>query len=448
MRGARFRPVDESHFRESSLFCLLLSGFLFCVVAAETLGGSLLWLGYAFACGLALILTQRHARGRLVWPSELRLLAAFVAWSLTTGLFMTTGLAQYIQTAQRLVLIAILISMVACYCASVRSPLPVLVAILILGLVLVAYGVLTGDFQMGGQVTHGGARVIGYRSSSLAGNPNAFGMTCIWSLATVAILGGIMRRRSAKVLVVSVVPALMGGVAYSGSRKAVVLVFVFAAAYLWLCYRRLVLRRIGALVGVLVVVSVVVVFARYVLRGTFVEQRLSLAAAGEDDSTVVRRLLILEACRVFAEHPVAGIGLGEYVNTSEFKRYTHNEYLEIASSTGLVGAALYFGIYVSVWRRLSRVRRTAGAARLRHLAGASQALFVAFMAANMAMVVYSSFSAMALFGGLLGFAYGADREGRRTVAKNLASYQARRAHPLRPPFAQPAIRPRRGPFPA
>lgn len=444
-RGARSRPVDRSNRVENALFCLLLSGFLFSTIAAEKLGVRLLWAGYGFAAGLALMVMARHGRGRLLWPPELRFLWVFAAWALTTGLFLTSDLGQYVQTIQRLVQIVLVVSVVACYCASVRSPIPALGAILLLGLLLVGYGILTGDFELASEVSRRGTRVSGHRAASLTSNANALGLACTWSLGTLAIVWGTKPARGVRFFLLFLIPPLLAGVVYSGSRKAVVLVFVFAAAYLWFCYRRFVLRRFGALVGALALLLIVGVFARYALRDTLVAQRFSLAAAGEDESAGMRILLYREALRVLVEHPLAGVGMGEFATVTEIGLYSHSEYLEIATSTGLIGAGLYFSLYVLLWRRLSRGRKASAEPGLGYLVGATQALFVVFMVGNLAMVVYNSFTAMVMFGGLLGFAYGADRPVLRTAARSLRSARTHRSQTVRPPFMRPPVQPQRGP---
>ncbi|MCB9911376.1 MAG: O-antigen ligase family protein [Planctomycetes bacterium] len=442
--------MDRSHLVEGSIFCLLLSGFLFCTTAGERLGAVVLYSGYGFALGLAGLVMARYGRGRLLWPPELLLFGMFAAWALLTGVFMAPELGAFLQMAERLVEIVLLASVVACYCASVRSPLPALGAVWILALTLVANGLLSGDFGLASELNQHGTRVTGHRAASFAANANSLGMVCMWGLGTLALLWGTRRGRTIRIALLLLALPLLEGVVYSASRKAVVLVFVFAAAFLWFCYRRLVMRRFAVFAGALLLLVALVGFGQYVFQHTLVAQRLSQAAGGGEESAEMRLFLVQEGLRVLAENPVAGVGLGGFAVVNEIGLYSHSEYIEVATSTGLVGLAMYLGLYVSLWRRLSRIRKVGLDTSTGYLAGACQALFVIFMVGNLQMVAYSSFPAMAMFGGLLGFAYGTDRHGRWTTVKGLQNQRMRRGLHLAPPFGQSdrsVIQPHPGPSP-
>jgi O-antigen ligase len=94
-----------------------------------------------------------------------------------------------------------------------------------------------------------------------------------------------------------------------------------------------------------------------------------------DSSFAERKLYALTAWAMFLDHPLLGVGAGNY--TVHFDRYAdavgfsardyeqpgevhypHNLYLEIAAETGLVGLALFAGAIVAAFAALRRAHST------------------------------------------------------------------------------------------
>jgi O-antigen ligase len=92
-----------------------------------------------------------------------------------------------------------------------------------------------------------------------------------------------------------------------------------------------------------------------------------------DSSFAERKLYALTAWAMFLDHPVLGVGAGNY--TVHFDRYAdkvgfsardyeqpgevhypHNLYLEIAAETGFVGLAVFAGVVAAAFLGLRRAR--------------------------------------------------------------------------------------------
>jgi O-antigen ligase len=82
---------------------------------------------------------------------------------------------------------------------------------------------------------------------------------------------------------------------------------------------------------------------------------------------MAHEVLFKAGLRVFLEHPVAGVGLGNFKTTMDsmglFQErggyMAHNVYVEYAAELGILGLVLFMGILVSVYVSLERVRKLA-----------------------------------------------------------------------------------------
>jgi putative inorganic carbon (hco3(-)) transporter len=100
------------------------------------------------------------------------------------------------------------------------------------------------------------------------------------------------------------------------------------------------------------------------------------AALRPDSSFAQRKLLTTVAWRIFLDHPLMGVGVGNYtVHFDEYaqqvgslardyeqlgeRHYPHSLYLEIAAETGLVGLAAFGAVLVACFAALRSARRAA-----------------------------------------------------------------------------------------
>ena len=96
----------------------------------------------------------------------------------------------------------------------------------------------------------------------------------------------------------------------------------------------------------------------------------TIAMADREGSAEERWKIQKVAWRIFADHPIAGVGLGAYRNANNMyapelgRRDTHNTYLNLAAELGLPGLLLWLTYFLSVLVYASRVRRSQGSGTL------------------------------------------------------------------------------------
>lgn len=242
-------PATRGVFNVPWVFTALLTGFILCYTAGQR-ASILVRLSMLLGAALAGLVVFRWTRTGIRIPLEVGILCTFVVWGVGSGFMLAIDSYSFSQGVERVVQVLL----VAGCCASMAamSPTPAIGFLAITGfaLVLVGYGFLTGDFAAAAELTQRGNRVVAHRATSLSSNANALGVSCVWALAGLALLWRKANRLWQQGLLISLTLLLFAGVICSGSRKAVLLVPLFLLAWVWFCYRRVLLRRAAVFVAV------------------------------------------------------------------------------------------------------------------------------------------------------------------------------------------------------
>jgi putative inorganic carbon (hco3(-)) transporter len=158
----------------------------------------------------------------------------------------------------------------------------------------------------------------------------------------------------------------------------------------------LVTRRVpvkGILQGAILVAGVGVIAAT--LWGPLIDERLSMKARGADANVASRQALWSAAVRMSADHPLVGVGPGQFgPRSADYlvddplgirNPVAHNSFLEILAENGVFALLAFLAMVAMTWRALGQVQRSRapGDADARRLATAAQAsLVVAIVSAN------------------------------------------------------------------
>lgn len=119
----------------------------------------------------------------------------------------------------------------------------------------------------------------------------------------------------------------------------------------------------------------------------FLESRESVRAEG---SLSLRYQYYFEiAPKVFAEHPVFGVGFRGFINHNPFGQVTHNTYLEVLTGSGLVGFIPFMAILYLSWREIRRVEKYAAKQKETYLWSYAQALELGFISYFLAGIFIS-----------------------------------------------------------
>ncbi|NLE58643.1 MAG: O-antigen ligase family protein, partial [Planctomycetes bacterium] len=150
------------------------------------------------------------------------------------------------------------------------------------------------------------------------------------------------------------------GIWGSGSRKAIVSLILFYPLWIWFCYRKEVARKPALLIFVAMALTAGAAAFTVGVKGSATGDRLAetwefVTGQRSKGGGSERLVLYSEAIRVFAENPVVGIGMGQFVYVNRTHHMSHSDIMEVAAGSGLPGVILYLSIIVVFWRRCGRI---------------------------------------------------------------------------------------------
>lgn len=185
--------------------------------------------------------------------------------------------------------------------------------------------------------------------SALDLNPNTLGLSLSFAAIVSVYLGTKLKNKN--YFIVTILFAIIG--LLTGSKKALIAIFggIFLLLYLRTTNKIkkffiLMLIFLGVCLIYMIMMNVPFL---YEVIGSRVEEAMFFSDTAEiDKSTLHRSMMIQEAWNVFKENPITGIGLENFRMYSSFSTYSHNNYMEILVSTGILGFIIYYSLPVLI----------------------------------------------------------------------------------------------------
>jgi O-antigen ligase len=217
---------------------------------------------------------------------------------------------------------------------------------------------------------------------------------------------------------------LLFAVVYSASRKGFLGLLLFIGLWLWFSYRQRLFSKLRYLLFMALALLAAYALMDSVWDSTRLGQRLQYTVYEEELSLGLKRTTYYqEAFVLFLTNPVAGVGLGNFQIFSVFGSYSHSEYAEALSTTGLVGGFLYFAIYAVFWFRLRRIQSLANRdERVNSDLGVFKAFVITLLTLAISRINYQSILTMFALAGIIGYAYALEQSlsrSRQTVRDRL-----------------------------
>jgi hypothetical protein len=209
------------------------------------------------------------------------------------------------------------------------------------------------------------------RLSGPIGSKNRYAQVMIVLLPLAIFALVISRTRIHRLLAATSGVAILGGMILTYSRGAAVALVILVIIAIALRFVRL---RHALAVAAVLGLAVALVMPQYLgrLQSLTGVGELVSGAEGESDGAILGRATSnLASLSVFLEHPIVGVGPGQYVaeysqqsaNELGLRYFTgarraHNLALEVAADTGVPGVIAFGGIFAVTLTGLWRVRRT------------------------------------------------------------------------------------------
>jgi len=207
-----------------------------------------------------------------------------------------------------------------------------------------------------------------FRVTGLTSNPNALAGIMILGISCMAQFWyakkGLLASLVTKLLIVGFTLVASSIVLQSGSRKAAIYLAVFLCG--WIIWLLPIGKGVAGFAMRIFSVIVISVFAGYMvtlmMEDTTVGMRFtellnkghgSFIAGAEQN---IRADMYRDGFKMFFTHPIAGVGLGQFVMYFYTGHYSHSDYMEPLACTGLVGFLIYHSFYWILMVRLFRLR--------------------------------------------------------------------------------------------
>jgi O-antigen ligase len=246
------------------------------------------------------------------------------------------------------------------------------------------------------------------RLTGTAGNANELGYVLIVTEVILLYAMFVARTIGLKVASAALAAVIVYFIPLTGSKQAMILLFVVAVVYMILktewknattIMRSLLVVGViaGALAASLTYFHRTTYFDRFV---DFSDSAISgkLGESGRTgESTKNRYLFYVNGLDMALRNPALGVGLDNFrVAITDYPgfrevgggSYAHSNYIEVLADTGFPGFVLYFSIYVVLGRRLIGLRKQNMNTRDRQLYHALIALFCVILVSDIAMVSY------------------------------------------------------------
>jgi O-antigen ligase len=346
-------PRDRTRFFQS---VLLLYLFLYCSRVSEMIPG----MRFAIVL-LPILLVGLFLSGRSKAILSMRSGKVLIAFTFWVAVCVPTSLwrSDSLKILRGNVIALLIVVFMAAFIRTIRDSFRLMYTIgLSMGLVAI----------MGLVFRHGDQSRLGAEGTLSLKDPNFF---CLYILVGICFLSlsVSVHRGFKRLLSIGLIVLCLGAAARSGSRMGLVAFAVAALMFFIFGNQR---QRIYLLLGCILLIAVVPPMLPQKVKERFMilfkagrgSTREDLAAA---ESAIVRRRLFFDSLRYTLEHPLLGVGPGQFMQAEvqeaamEHRKalwlYSHNAYTETSSETGITGLVLFLVAFLGAQVGLRRIRK-------------------------------------------------------------------------------------------
>ncbi|MDT7540281.1 MAG: hypothetical protein QOE33_185 [Acidobacteriota bacterium] len=244
-----------------------------------------------------------------------------------------------------------------------------------------------GDYRAG-RLADQGERVAG-AVGGMFGNPNDMALHLVTMVPVAVALFFTKRNLLSKLAYAICAALLVAGIVVTFSRGGFLGLIGAGGVLAWKLGRKHKLA-VGASVVVAAFGFVVLAPGEYAARlGT-----ITSVSSDITGSSSQRQALLIRSLQVTAQHPLFGVGMGNFHTVSIHELVSHNAFTQVSAEMGLAALAIYVWFIVAPLRRLREIERdtfaSRRASRFYYLAVGLQAALVGFMVSSFfASVAYN-----------------------------------------------------------
>lgn len=335
----------------------------------EGLSKIIILYGILFS-GLFLIYFLYH-RISIKVPPEIIIYFVWIVWSLG-GMKNIIDESLYFHQLKTIIQIGIMIFLVSTIIAMRRNISVVILAMAVGVTILSINSIYTGEFQIATEIDSS------TRAGSLIGNSNEFAYCLLFLLFAMFYFWEKYPSLLWRTILSAIISFSFIFIVLSGSRKGFLssLVFIF----LWWLFtkgKELSKKPVSVCIILLILLGGIYFITNFVMSDTLLGKRFESKEIERGSNTRIQ--MYKDGFNIIKNYPIFGIGLNNYRLLSSSGLYSHSDYIEVASNTGIGGFILYFSIYIVLWRRLNRIKRMTNDHRLLYIIGLLKAMILTIL---------------------------------------------------------------------
>lgn len=149
----------------------------------------------------------------------------------------------------------------------------------------------------------------------------------------------------------------------TGSRTSLIFCIIGIIFLLFCKVRKKIIKIL--LISICILIALIIFYkivmsndVLYYIIGRRIEGLLNIFVEGGnvDKSTLMRQDMIKKGIEIFKEKPLLGYGHKNYSLISGFNLYSHNNFIELLCSVGLIGIITYYSMYFLILIRLLKLK--------------------------------------------------------------------------------------------
>jgi O-antigen ligase len=349
---------------------------------------------------LVLLFIEHSSKNNATLSSESLRFLFFLVFVLQSRLYSVD--TDLYDKAFRKVLLNVFLFVIIEYFIFVTGEIKLFFIVTLIGCTFICYYMLTAPRSE--------ERLIDYEGFVIENdlmNTNGIANYAIEGVLAFLFLWYNLKNKWAKYISYLALPILILAIIGAASKAGLLGLFVCISAWVLFCLGTSMRNKL-TFIGIILGMAVGLLLANeYIVENTYLGQRLqSVGKIEEYYESDSRGLLIAVALELFIENPFFGVGLMQVAANNSRGAYSHNDYVEILSNFGLIGAAIYFPIFIIIWRRLTR---NLSMIRFGHIdtkynLNFMRAMFVVLAIRGISVPIFTAFDEMILFGIIGGYA--------------------------------------------
>lgn len=294
-----------------------------------------------------------------VWTDEMRLWVLFILVGSVASLFVSVNQYQAIDRIMFFVQLTVLMFAMLTIVFIYGSPRLLLITNVLIFSVFILYLVATNQFNTIFYTVSSGGSKLGDID-----NANSLAFMIINAVSSFVLLRVKKRKRVfGKIFSIIFITGLVFVILQTGSRKSSLSLIVYFFIWYILCWmpqqktKKTPLKLLLIPISVVGIIILVQKLVPLIAENTYMGYRFQKALLTGSKGDQSRLTMYREAWELFKVRPLFGIGFDQFRMHSVTGMYSHSDYAEILSTTGLVGTIIYFPIYFLLSYKLFKIRR-------------------------------------------------------------------------------------------